>query len=336
MTIRFPSRSTTKRFGAGERPRILLVAAPAVREAMQAMPADFPGADIAVVPDELEAITEAVTGAHGMIGCPRPLFSDDLLRRAGDSLKWIHVPGAGVEEFIIPALVDSDITLTNGRVIQGPEVADHALALTLALTRNLYLILAGKAAGPVPRPVELRGKTLIVLGVGGIGMLVAERAVAFGMTVIGVDPDYVPMSCVLERTVGPEEIRDVLPLGDVVIMAAPHAPDSDPLMGPGEFAAMKKGAYFVNVSRGRTVDTAALTEALRSGHLGGAGLDVTDPEPLPGDHPLRSLDNVVLTPHIAGLSEHNRARSLELIRKNIGRFIANRPLINVVNKELGY
>ncbi len=118
--------------------------------------------------------------------------------------------------------------------------------------------------------------------------------------------------------------------------ASPHTSRSDPLFGNAEFEAIKEGAFFVNVSRGKTVNTDALTAALTRGQLSGAGLDVTDPEPLPADHPLRSMANVVITPHIAGLSEHNRDRAIELVRANVLRFIENEPLLNVVDKSLGY
>ena len=295
-----------------------------------------PGAELVVASDERDAIFEAAPGIAAMIGCPRHIFSDALLDTAGPSLRWIHVPGVGCEEFLTPGLLNSEIVLTNGRIIQGPEVADHAFALLLALTRNLHYILRGRRPSSMPRPLELRGKIALVVGLGGIGMLIAERAVGFGMKVVGVNPDYVPMVRMFERVVPPECMRDVLPEADVVFCAGPHTAATYRMFADPEFATMKPNAFFINVSRGQLVDSDALVEALGRGHLAGVGLDVTDPEPLPDDHPLRRIDRVIITPHIAGLSEFNRQRSFKLIKENIGRFIAGLPLYNVVNKRLGY
>jgi len=180
------------------------------------------------------------------------------------------------------------------------------------------------------------GKTAVVTGVGGIGLLIAERLAAFGTRVIGVDNDYIPMMSLFHDLIRTDQLHDVLPSADLVITAVPHTSRTGPLFGQDEFSLMKKGACFVNVSRGRTVDTTALTAALDSGHLAGAGLDVTDPEPLPEDHPLRLMSNVVLTPHTAGLSDCNRERAFNLMKENIAKFINKQPLLNVVNKKLGY
>lgn len=292
-------------------------------------------AELVIVEDTREAIFSGIKGVHGLIGCPRLFFDRELLMSAGESLCWIHVPGAGCEELIIPELVNSSITLTNGRVIQGPEVADHALALLLCLTRNIAHVLRGNTEALL-RPIELRGKTALVIGCGGIGTLIAERAHAFGMKLIGVTPDYVPMLSIWERWFGPEDLQKALPLADVVFMAAPLTLQSEKMLGKTEFLSMKKDAFFVNVSRGKTVNTEALTQVLSDGHLRGVGLDVTDPEPLPKDHPLRALRQVIITPHIAGPSDKNRERSFALIQENIGRFLDKKALINIVNKQLGY
>lgn len=305
-------------------------------EQVDEIKADIPAAGIVTAEDSADAIYDTVPGMNAMINCPRQIFSAEVLDRAGDSLRWIHVGGAGCAEFFIPRLVESNIVLTNGKIIQGPEAADHAMALLLSMTRNLHLVLRGKTGQSMPRPVELHGKTAVVIGLGGVGMLVAERARACGAKVIGVAADYAPMLSLFEKVYPPDRLREALAQGDVVVMAVPHTKASDRMMGSEQFAAMKPTAYYINVSRGATTDTEALTDALKAGRLQGAGLDVTDPEPLPEGHPLRHMDNVVLTPHIAGLSDHNRRRSFELIKANIERFVNNRPLINVVNKELGY
>ena len=297
--------------------------------------AEWPQAEFVAATDD--TVHDKVAGVNGLIGCPRRAFTPDLLARARETLRWVHGSGAGVEEFLIPEFVESDVIFTSGKVIQGPEVADHAIALLLALVRNLHLVLTGKGERPMPRPIELRGKNALVVGLGGVGMLAAERASAFGMKVSGVTAGTLPpMLRMLERVYPPESLDEALPDADAVIVSAPHTELTSQVFGGRQFELMKESAYFVNVSRGTLVNTDALVTALQEGKIGAAGLDVTDPEPLPDDHPLRQLTNVIITPHIAGLSDHNRRRSLELIRTNIGRFVTGQPLLNVVDKKLGY
>jgi D-2-hydroxyacid dehydrogenase (NADP+) len=156
------------------------------------------------------------------------------------------------------------------------------------------------------------------------------------MKVTGVDPKDIPHSRDIEHVGQPEDLLALLPQADVVIMCAPHTRRSEGMMGAPQFAAMKKGAYFVNVSRGKTVSTDALVAALTSGHLGGAGLDVVDPEPLPGGHPLWQMTNVVITPHIAGRSDGEWDRRMDLITDNLQRFSKGLPLRHVIDKTEGY
>jgi phosphoglycerate dehydrogenase-like enzyme len=264
--------------------------------------------------------------------------------RAGKRLKWVGSMSAGVEYFLHLSggtdLRDSDIVLTNNQIVQGPEIADHAMALLLTLSRDIDRFLEDKRHHrwqPRPYPgIELRGRTAVVVGVGGIGTQIAFRAWAHGMTVIGVDPEDIPFMPVIERVVKPDQLNDVLPLADVVFMSAPHTPESHKMIGAEQFGLMKEGAYFIAVSRGGTYELDALTDAVKSGHLAGAGVDVTDPEPLPEDHPLWALDNVVITPHIAGRSDKDRERMVGTIKENIRRFVEGKPLINVVDKTKGY
>jgi phosphoglycerate dehydrogenase-like enzyme len=222
----------------------------------------------------------------------------------------------------------------------GPNIADHAMALLLSLTRGLHQAIPARAAEEWRRdryrPVELHGKTAVVVGVGGIGAQIAQRAHAFGMTVIGVDPKDMPMNPYVSRMVLPDAIDDVLPQADVVFVAAPLTPESEGMLGPRQFELMKNGGYFIAVSRGKLYNTDALVKALDSRKLAGAGLDVTNPEPLPKGHPLWKFENVVITPHTAGQSDNMPARRMALIKENIARFAAGRPLLNVVDKQKGY
>jgi len=296
----------------------------------------FPGTRFVVVDDNEESIHSNIKGVNALIGCPRPIFTQELLLKAGKELKWVHASGAGIEEFLIPLFVESDVVFTNGKVIQGPEVSDHAIALLLALTRNIHYFLTGRGPRPMPRPIELWKKTAVVFGVGGIGMLTAEKLKAFGMYVIGIDPRYIPMVSFIDEMHLSEAIIDVLPRADAVICCCPSTKRSRYVFDEQAFWAMKKEAFFINVSRGNLVKTDDLVKALKSGHLRGVGLDVTDPEPLPEDHPLHKMENVLITPHMAGPSDYNRRRSFELICNNIEKFINDNPLINVVEKTLGY
>jgi phosphoglycerate dehydrogenase-like enzyme len=262
------------------------------------------------------------------------------LLAAAKKLKWVQSYSAGVEAFCFPEFVASPVVLTNGRIIQGPEISDHALSMLLALTRDLYRIIPKRASEEwVPRqyhPIELRGKTAVIIGVGGIGSQIAQKAHAFGMTVIGVDPKEMPLNPYVSRMVFPDRLDSVLPEADVVFISAPLTRESQGMMGPHQFEILKRGAYFIAVSRGRLYSTEALVKALDEKRLAGAGLDVTNPEPLPKGHPLWRFENVIITPHIAGQSDGIEPRRIGLIKDNIARFLKGETLINVVDKQKGY
>ena len=156
------------------------------------------------------------------------------------------------------------------------------------------------------------------------------------MDVIGVDPEDIPFSPFLKKVVKPDQIDEVLPQADVVFISAPHTPMSHKMMGPQQFELMKQDSYFIAVSRGGIYDMDGLVKALDSKRLAGAGVDVTDPEPLPKGHPLWKFDNVIITPHIAGRSDKDQARMVGTIKENIRRFVDGKPLLNVVDKQKGY
>ena len=184
--------------------------------------------------------------------------------------------------------------------------------------------------------IELRGRTALVIGLGGIGTQVAQRATAFGMRVLAVDPTDVPMHRDVTYVGKPDELDVLLPEADVVFSCVPRTSESERMLGPKQFDLMKDGVYLINVSRGAIVDTEALVAALRSGRVAGAGLDVTDPEPLPSDHPLWDMPNVVISPHVAGFSDRLGERQRELFRENVARFVTGQPLRHVVDKQKGY
>ena len=260
---------------------------------------------------------------------------------AAKKLRWVQNPFAGVEQLLaVPELRDGPVTLTNAKIIAGPNIADHAFAMLLALTRQLVrtIPLQGKAEWDraTTTRIELNGRTALVIGVGGIGMQIAQRAHAFGMRVIGVDPKDIPLILFIDRMVKPDRLAEVLPLADVVFMAAPHTRETENMLNRPQFAQMKPGAYFIAVSRGKTYSPQALAEALDARRLAGAGIDVVDPEPLPKDSPLWKFDNIVITPHIATQSDKLGGRTIDLMKENVRRFLNGEPLVNVVDKQKGY
>ncbi|MBI4877306.1 MAG: D-2-hydroxyacid dehydrogenase [Acidobacteria bacterium] len=266
-------------------------------------------------------------------------MNNDLLSVA-KKLAWVQSYSAGVERWLTPEFKASGVTLTNGKIIQGPNIADHAFSMLLALTRELHRIIPNRVKEEWMRgkfePIELRGKTAVIVGVGGIGMQIAQRAKGFDMRVIGVDPKDISYTPLVDRMVTPDRLDSVLPEADVVFLSAPHTPQSEGMMGARQFELLKKGAYFVAVSRGKLYDTDALVKALDSRRVAGAGLDVTNPEPLPKGHALWKFENVIVTPHIAGQSDHVQQRRMDLLKENIRRFAAGEPLLNVVDKAKGY
>jgi phosphoglycerate dehydrogenase-like enzyme len=280
-----------------------------------------------------------ITDADAYIGNISP-----EMVRAGKNLKWVQVMSAGVERALHLSggndLRDSPIILTNNQIVQGPEIADHAMAMLLTLSRGIHTFIAHRQqelwqGRPYPG-IELNGRTAVVIGTGGIGQQIAIRSWAFGMDVIGVDPEDIPYSPFWKKVVKPDQLDEVLPQADVVFVAAPHTPLSHKMMGPRQFDLMKQDSYFIAVSRGGLYDLPSLVKALDTKKLTGAGVDVTDPEPLPKGHPLWKFDNAIITPHIAGRSDKDRARMVGTIKENIRRFAEGKPLINVVNKQKGY
>jgi phosphoglycerate dehydrogenase-like enzyme len=276
-----------------------------------------------------------VADADGFIGAP----TREVIQ-AAKKLKWVQIPSAGVEAYRYPELIDSNIVMTNFQKVASPGIADHAMGMLLALTRRLnYFITARTQENWVRQPyglLELQGMTAVVIGVGGIGSNVAVRAWAAGMKVIGVDPRDISPAPYIQRTVYPDRLDSVLPEADVVFVCAPDTPESKNMLGPKQFDLMKKGSFFIAVSRGGLYSLDALVNALKSGKVAGAGVDVTSLEPLPKGHPLWKFENVIITPHIATQSQHELTRQLEVMKENIARFVKGEPLKYVVDKRKGY
>ncbi len=294
---------------------------------------------VKLVPVTRDNVMDHIADADAMIGYIKP---DQV--RAGKKLKWVQTLSAGVETVLHRSggddLRDSDIVLTNNQIVQGPEIADHAMAMLLTLTRRIPRFIADRQTetwgGRPYDGIELNQKTALVIGVGGIGAQIALRAWAHGMTVIGVDPEDLPYSPFVKEVVKPDRLDEMVPNADVIFVAAPWTRESHKMIGPNQFENMKRGAYFIAVSRGGLYDLDALVKALDSKRLSGAGVDVTDPEPLPAGHALWKFDNAIITPHVAGRSDLDRMRMLGTVKENIRRFAEDLPLLNVVDKHKGY
>jgi phosphoglycerate dehydrogenase-like enzyme len=263
--------------------------------------------------------------------------------RAASRLRWVQARSAGVDRFLaVPELVARDeLLLTNYRGVHGPAIADHTMAMLLALTRDLPGSLAAQREQRWSREAErpriaLAGRTMLVVGLGGIGSEIAVRAHGMGMRVIATRRSVEPAPSYVERVGTPDQLRSMLAEADVVAIAVPLTAETEGLFDADLFAAMRKGSYLLNIARGKVVRTDALLAALREGHLAGAGLDVTDPEPLPADHPLWKEPNVIITAHIAADAELTEARGMELELENMRRFDRGEPLLNVVDKKAGY
>ncbi|WP_165248760.1 D-2-hydroxyacid dehydrogenase [Paludisphaera soli] len=306
-------------------------------EELSDLQAAAPGLELVVCGSEDEAVARAAE-AQGLYG----LITPRVIQAGAKSLRWAQNASAGVEHLMnIPELVDGPIVLTNMQRAYAPEIADQALAYLLAFTRDIPHFLqsnAEKSWGSRRKGVvldELAGKTMLVIGMGGIGSEIARRAYGFGVRVVATDPKVWERPLFVDELYKPDKLHDLLPKADVVASAVPLTKASTRMIGAKEFGLMKPGAILINVSRGKVVDTEALVAALDSGQVSAAGLDVTDPEPLPDNHPLWSR-NVIITPHTAGQSPGGERRRHEILRENLRRFAAGEALLNVVDKQAGY
>ncbi len=262
----------------------------------------------------------------------------DVLRQARQ-LKWLQAPAiAPPAGFYYHELIDHPVVVTNQRGIFNEHIAAHIMAFVLAFARGFQRYIPRQLrhewtpdrldAGVVHLPES----TALIVGVGGIGAETATKCAAFGMRVIGVDARQHDRPAGVDELYAPDELDALLPRADFVILTIPHTPETEGLMHAARFARMKSTAFFINIGRGRTTRLNDLVDALQTGTIAGAGLDVYEVEPLPADHPLWDAPNVLLTPHTAGFGPYLDDRRLAILLDNSQRFVRGEPLVNVVDK----
>lgn len=264
------------------------------------------------------------------------LWHNGLVKHA-PKLRLIQSISAGTDQFSRPVLRERGIRLASAQGSNEVAVAEHAIALMLALTRHLHLARDFQSqqnwrpmiGDRTRREDELDGKTLLIVGLGRIGQRLARLANAFGMTVIGVKREPTPVPGVA-KLVTPAQLLDMLPEADIVALTCPLTSETEGLIGASALAAMRPGAYLVNVARGRVIDETALIEALRRGAIAGAGLDCVIEEPLPASSELWRFPNVLVTPHSAGETRRYETRIVDLLLENIARFKAGSALLNEI------
>lgn len=297
----------------------------------------YPQATFVCCGSEEEMIRE-IADADALFGIPsRDAFA------AARSLRWIQAPSAGVEFLLgLPEAVESDVLVTNARGAHARTIAEHTFAMLLAFTRGLRYFDKLKAQHEWARRdgyqqvTGIAGLTMAVVGFGNIGKAIARRALAFEMEVIGVDAHQVPGIDGVKAVWTLDRLDDALKQADVLVIATPITPETRGMIGKRELGLLKPGSYLLAISRGGIVDEPALAEALNSGHLAAAGLDVTDVEPLPAESPLWDVENLIITPHVSGGSRLTTELMWTIFHDNVGRFLRGETLNNLCDKRLGY
>ncbi|HEX4979794.1 MAG TPA: D-isomer specific 2-hydroxyacid dehydrogenase family protein [Acidimicrobiales bacterium] len=263
-----------------------------------------------------------------------PELLAETLRGPRSALRWVHLRWAGIEDFARLGLLDPDLVWTCGKGVFAEPVAEHALALALAGLRDLPQRVRASSWG-AQSGVSLFGRDVLILGGGGISEALVELLRPFRTTITVVRRSRRPMRWV-HRVVGPDRLDQMLAEADVVFVAWALTPETEAALDGERLRLLRPGAWLVNVGRGRHVVTEDLVEVLREGRIGGAALDVTDPEPLPDGHPLWTLPNVVITPHTANTYEMAVPLMKQRIVDNLRRFAAGKPLIGLVDPASGY
>ncbi len=295
-----------------------------------------PGTEVTVADSPGEAL-EAVSDVDVILGVITPALFERARR-----LRWVHATSAGADHYLFDAMRQSDVALSGDKGLVGSHLAETAFALLLAITRRLALAVRDGPRSWERRveyrreEFELEGLTMGILGFGGTGKAIARRATAFGMRCIAVDSEPVQPTAEVAEVWGLDGWDELLRTSDVVASGLPLTRDTRAIFGDRAFDLMKPTAILINVTRGELVDGDALVRAMRSGAIAGAGLDVAPQEPLPPDHPLWTIPNVVMTPHTAGASQLRVGRNVDRFCRNLGHYRAGEPLEGAIDKQKGY
>jgi len=301
---------------------------------------DFPQLEVVHLPN-YDRVTEEIVDAD--IAISWSLRGEQI--KAARKLRWIHSTAAAVHQLLTPELRASDIIVTNARDVHGPVVAEHAIALAFALAKRLPQAVRHQHQknwaqhdlwNLQPRPRELSGATMTIIGMGGIGRPLAKLAKSLGMHVVAVREHPERGNEGADAIHGFDEFDCALREGDFVVLAVPVTPKTHHLMNAARLAQLQPDAYLINVGRGVLIDEDALVSALQAHGFAGAALDVTTEEPLPQSSPLWHMDNVLITPHIAGLTERMWERHYAHYTENLRRYLTGEPLLWIVDIQRGY
>ena len=302
------------------------------RQMAAAVADEAPDAHV-VVPETEEDTLRELADARAAFGTMTP-----VLLRAAKKLEWLQAPAAApTAGYYFPELIQHPVTVTNLRGIFNDRIPAHIMAYLLTFARNLHTY-ARQQRDSLWKPhgadsvVYLPTATALIVGVGNIGAEAARLCAAFGIRVVGVDARREDKPEGVAELHRPEALDTLLPQADFVILTIPHTPQTEGLFDAAKFAKMKRTAYFINIGRGKTTKLDALNDALRSGTIAGAGIDVYEIEPLPQDHPLWSAPNAILTPHVADRGPSLDPERVAVIAENARRFARGEPLVNVVDK----
>jgi phosphoglycerate dehydrogenase-like enzyme len=262
----------------------------------------------------------------------------DLLAKA-KRLRWLQAPQAApAAGYYYPELIAHPIKVTNFREIFNDHISAHIMAFVLAFARGLHVYIPQQLRREWKKPTEDHGvvhlpeATALIVGVGGIGAETAKHAAAFGMTVLATDARRTSAPAGVTELHKPEALDTLLPRADFVILTVPHTPATEGFMNRARFQRMKRSAFFINIGRGMTTKLDDLVAALNAGEIAGAALDVYEQEPLPANHPLWTMPNVLMTPHMAGYGPYLNDRRYQIITDNCRAFLSDKPLRNVVDK----
>lgn len=303
-------------------------------ERIEALKSAVPGAEVVAFSSMKEALPQlGDADAVAMWG-----FQDaEPVLAAAPHVRWVHSLSDGVEKLLTPSMMERPIILTNSHGVHDKSVSEHTMALLLSWFHRIPEAVRNQDAHQWKRPKGdiLYKKKLLIVGFGGIGRAVAEKARVFGMSVGAVKRSRTD-ELFADEVFSTEDIMTALPAADVILAALPATPDTERFFDEKKFAAMKPGALFINVARASVVDEDALIATLRNGRLAGAALDVFSKEPLPADHPFWDMPNVIMTPHTASMTPDFWDRLLDLLRENFIAFSLGQPMLNVIDKKKGY